>query len=304
MSDLWTMGNAQPGEATTEPAAERERRPGRRISRPRQLPGSRAVVGALLVTAAAVGVFSAYLNATAEPATAYVVALDDIPIGTVLTDDVLRDAALFGLVPLDLPAEVASGAVTEDRALGLEGQVTAAPIASGDLISRSGLLDASASDGTARLSFSIPPSRAVGGGLEPGDRIDLVATFGSGGDVVTRYVAQDVLLADVIGVDGGLSGNELVLTLALDAGEQVLDVAQAVDVAEVFVVRSPLALGEAGSAGAVEPPTDIPQEPVDEEPPLPDEEPADEGPDDEEPADEEPAEADEDDDEQDDEDED
>lgn len=282
MSDLWTMGAPADGESPGD--AERPAAPRRRaITRPRTLPGSRAVVGALLVTAAAVGVFAAYLNATAEPGTSYVVALDEVPIGTVLTEDVLRDPNLFGLAPIDLPVETAAGAVTAEQALGLAGQVTAAPLAPGDLVVRSGLLDTGETDGTARLSFPIDAARAVGGVLEPGDRIDIVATFGGGDDLVTRYVVRDVLLANVISSDGGLggTGSSLVLTLALE-GESVLDVAQAVDIADVFVVRTPIGLTGPGEGDdEVSPPADVPEEALEEEPVEDVEEPVE---DDEEPA--------------------
>lgn len=292
MSDLWTMGAPADGEAARDDGEGGGAPRRRAITRPRSLPGSRAVVGALLVTAAAVGVFASYLNATSEPDTSYVVALGEVPIGTVLTEDVLRDPTMFGLAPIDLPLETAAGALTGEQALGLAGQVTAAPLASGDLVVRSGLVDGGETDGTARLSFPIDAARAVGGVLEPGDRVDIVATFGSGAELDTRYVVRDVLLANVIASDGGLgsTAGSLVLTVALE-DDAVLEVAQAIDGAEVFVVRSPIGAtgpdaddaeeGEA-EAGDVAPPVEAPEEVTpEEEPPTPDEQDAaedDEGP--------------------------
>ena len=274
MSDLWTMGSSARSEAATDRDEAPASRSSRRISRTRSLPGSRAVVGALLVTAAAVGVFSAYLNATAEPATSYVVALGDIPIGTVLTEEVLTDPTQFGLAAVELPAETARGAVPADQALGLAGQVTAAPFGAGDLVTRTGLLDADLTDGTARLSFPIPANRAVAGSLDVGDRIDVVATFGSGGDVVTEHVVRDVQVVALSSVGDGFAGSsELVITLALPEGEAVLDVAQAIDVADVFVVRTPLGASEVSPPSAddeeVTPPTDVEAEPEAEPDPAP-----------------------------------
>lgn len=266
MSDLWTMGSSARAEAATDRDEAPSPRSSRRIARTRSLPGSRAVVGALLVTAAAVGVFSAYLNATAEPATSYVVALGDIPIGTVLTEEVLTDPAQFGLAAVELPAETARGAVPADQALGLAGQVTAAPFGAGDLVTRTGLLDADLTDGTARLSFPIPANRAVAGSLDVGDRVDVVATFGSGGDVVTEYVVRDVQVVARSSVGDGFAGSsELVITLALPEGDAVLDVAQAIDVADVFVVRTPLGASEVAAPATgdeeVAPPADVEAEP-------------------------------------------
>jgi hypothetical protein len=109
MADLGTM---------TAPDLRDPAGPQRRIRRSRRLPGSRAVVGALLVTAAAVGVFAAYVDATGEPSTRYVVAQDELPIGTLLTSQLVRDTSLFALVPMDLPPEVAARAVPVDAPKG------------------------------------------------------------------------------------------------------------------------------------------------------------------------------------------
>lgn len=271
MSDLWTMGAGARDADAAAPDTSPEGRRSRRISRKRSLPGSRAVVGALLVTAAAVGVFASYLDATAEPTTSYVVAQTDHPVGTVLTSELLRDRSQFGAVPVDLPDEI-DGAIAASDALDFAGTVTVAPLSAGDLVMTSGVASGDATDGTSRLSFPILSSRAVGGELGRGDVIDVVATYVDSSEVETRYVVREVRITDVDRTDGAIgAAGELILTLALPDGQAVLDVAQALDVAEVFVVRSPLTMdGQAtegdGPAALSEPP----QDPVDEAPAPPD----------------------------------
>src|SRR5690606_28245478 len=70
----------------------------RSVRRRRSLPGGRAVAGAFLVTAAAAGVFAAYLDATAAPSTAWLVAAGDIAPGDVL------DGADLDAVAMEVPA--------------------------------------------------------------------------------------------------------------------------------------------------------------------------------------------------------
>jgi hypothetical protein len=111
MADLGTM-TSEPEKTGTQEATGR---PGRRIRRARSLPGGRAVVGALLITAAAVGVFAAFLTATAEPTTHYAVARDDIEVGTRIDSDAAV-AELFEFVPVDLPHDVSVRAVRDVQA--------------------------------------------------------------------------------------------------------------------------------------------------------------------------------------------
>jgi Flp pilus assembly protein CpaB len=243
VADIGTMTTAN-----RPPADPPEGRSGRRIKRTRGLPGSRAVVGALLVTAAAVGVFAAYLDATATPDTSYVVVQGDVPIGTVLTDQLLTDTTRFGLVAIDLPVELAANAVPADEALGLSGLRTTAPLASGDLLSRNALAEASLDDDTVTVSFQIDRARAVGGTLEPGERVDVAVTYGQSDGAYTLYVARNVLLTDLVPAGGGLEGEAVILTLSLPDDERVLAVVQATNTGQVVVTRAAASAGEAATS--------------------------------------------------------
>lgn len=244
MADIGTMTTTErrDGSGPSPPDAPR------RIRRTRGLPGSRAVVGALLVTAAAVGVFAAYLDATATPDTSYVVVQGDVPIGTVLTGSLLTDTTRFGLVAIDLPPELAANAIPSEEALGLEGLRTTAPLTAGDLLSRTALADGSLDDDAVALSFEVGIARAVAGSLEPGERVDVAVTYGQGGDAYSLYVARNVLLTDVTPAGGGLDGDVLILTLSVPDDERVLALVQAFNTGQVVVSRAAAGAGEAGAS--------------------------------------------------------
>lgn len=193
----------------------------RTLTRRRPLPGGRAVVGALLVTAAAVGVFAAYLDATAEPTTTWVVAAADVAPGTRL------DAGILDTVAIDVPPAQADTLFgTVDAAVG---STTVAPVTAGDLLLRSAVLSAATAPNTATYTFALPATQALGGAVVAGDRVDVIAT--SGGN--TAYVAQRVQVLTVNRDDS----NRVIVTVALEPPALVLEVVNAVDTATVHLSR-------------------------------------------------------------------
>jgi Flp pilus assembly protein CpaB len=211
----------------------------RRIRPPRRLPGGRAVVGALLVTAAAVATFAAYLDAAAPPTSRYVVATATIEPGTRL-DSLDEVGERFGTVALELSSEVAARAIPASSVDALVGRVVVTPLEPGDLLSRTQLVDDGGIDGVQTLSFALPRTAAVGGELRPGERIDVLATFGSGDSAYTAYIVRGIPLLRVAASDGGPLGEspDLTLTVAVSALREVQALGHAVNTAEVFVTRS------------------------------------------------------------------
>jgi Flp pilus assembly protein CpaB len=212
--------------------------PARRIRRVRGLPGGRAVVGALLVAASAVGVFAAYLSATAEPSTAYLLAGRAIEPGTRFAslDDVLT---AVGRAPLDLPPTAAGRAIPAEDAATLVGRVVVAPLERGDLLTRTAFVEDGGVADAQTLSFSVPEAAAVDGSLRPGERVDVIATHGAGGESFTAYVARGLPLLRVSAPDGTVGGpRQLTLTVAVTALDDVLALSHAAATAEVRVTRS------------------------------------------------------------------
>lgn len=220
---------------------------GRRVRRVRGLPGSRAVVGALLVTAAAVGVFAAYLDAVAEPSTRYLVARADVQPGTRLATAELV-SELFELQPLALEGAVADRAFASDQLDGLLGQRIVVPLAPGDLLLRSGVVADGRVADAHTMSFAVDPAAALAGRLRAGEWVDVLATYGSGESGWTTYVVRGVLLVAVDRDDGGaLAGRgPVTLTVAVETPDDVQALTHAVHTADVVVARSG---GPGGSAG-------------------------------------------------------
>lgn len=213
--------------------------PSRRIQPPRGLPGGRAVVGALLVAGAAVATFAAYLDASAAPSTSFVVATAEVEPGTRLTsmDEV---SSRFGTIALELGGEVSDRLIPAQAVDELVGRVIVAPLQPGDLLSRSQLVADGGVEQVQTLSFSLPRNAAVGGALQAGERIDVLATFGSGDSAYTSFVVRGVPLLRVTAPDGGTagSGSELTLTVAVTELVDIQALGHAVNTASVFVTRS------------------------------------------------------------------
>lgn len=214
---------------SAEPADRPSRKPPLRVRRRRALPNGRAVVGGFLVTVAAVSAFAVASTTGDSPARHYVVAARDLAIGTTLTP------ADLTLMPADLP-EGAARRTYADVATAV-GRVTVVPLGPGDLVRGSDLVGAAEVAPAAHLSVPVTRSHAFGGAVEPGERLDVVATYGPGGGQ-TAVVAGG---ARVIRVDAGdgtpLAGNDvLVLVVSVDPDEALV-LADAAQNAKLSLVR-------------------------------------------------------------------
>ena len=204
--------------------------------RRRGLPGGRAVVGALLVAVAAVGVFAAYAGADSAPSRTAVVASGALAAGHRVMDHDVE------VVEVDLPDAVAGR--TFAAADLVVGAVTLAPLEPGELVQRSAVaVSPSGADPTrpgSEFSFAVDKERAVNGDLQRGEEVDVLATYGTGDDAYTMVVARR---ARLLALDGSArstigSTGRLVVTLALGSADQVLQVAHASEVASVTLVRA------------------------------------------------------------------
>lgn len=210
------------------------------------------MLGALLVALAVIGVVASHLSATATPRDRYLVAVAAVPAGTLLADTAAVQTT-FRQVALDLPAELAARAVHVDAAADLVGRRVISALEPGDLLLGSAVAAAGADHGTTTFSFSVPADAAVGGALTVGDRIDVLATVGSGADATTAYVVRAAPLSAVAAHGGGLGGDSLRLTVELTRQSDVQALAHALATADVVVVRSPDATSPAPPAYRFDP---------------------------------------------------
>lgn len=219
----------------------------RSVARRRSLPGSRAVVGGLLVALSAVGVFAAYASATTEPSDRFVVAARDLPVGTVLS------ASDLALSPMVLPGPARGRAFRS--ASSLVDSVVVGPVGAGELVQASAVVEKAGAPDEREVSVAVEAARAVAGTLSPGDRVDVVATFGSGDAAATLTVVAG---ARVVGRTGagddavGAAGAETV-SLALRRAEDAVAVAHAAVAGEVTLVRTTGAPDDAGTASPYRP---------------------------------------------------
>lgn len=198
----------------------------------RSLPGSRAVTGALLVTVAAVALFASYSKATSPTRHTYLVASRDIRAGETLGAKDVR------LAPMDLPLGTTERAFTSiDQ---LRGRVALGPIHAGELLDRSTVPADSPTGHRAQVSLSLEVDRTVNGSLRPGDKVDVLVTYGTGAGSTTHVVASRATLLEApTAGEAGLGGNRLqTLTLEITNLDDAMHVVNARRAGEVTLVRT------------------------------------------------------------------
>ena len=200
------------------------------LRRPRRLPDSRAILGALLVAASVVGIYAAYSGAHDGPRAYYVVAAHTIRPGDALAADDLARARV------DLPPALRKQAFTDASVL--VGATTLSPVGAGELVQAGQVIRKRGGAQTSELSFPIEASR-IGAGLRPGDRVDVVATYGTGMDAYSIVVGPEVQVLDVMRDRDALGGESsaVVLTVASRGRADSIALAHASRAGELSVIR-------------------------------------------------------------------
>ncbi|MGH8947053.1 MAG: RcpC/CpaB family pilus assembly protein [Acidimicrobiia bacterium] len=204
-------------EAGTSPT---RRRSGRRLS------GSHIVIGVLALLAFALN----YLALQDRDATVLVAVADQpLAAGSLLVLDDLR------LVPVASDFAGVDSMLTEAELVSRDGWVLDRPVAADGVIEEGMLVEPGAPSGLRAMSIPVDIEHAVGGGLGPGDRIDIISTA----DDESIFVVTDVAVLSVAdrsaAVLGGIGAFHIVV--AVDA-EQALSLAGAIADGEFEVVRS------------------------------------------------------------------
>ena len=193
-----------------------------------RLPGSRAVVGGLVVATALVGLYvtAARRSSTAD---AYVVARRALPAGAELKASDLATARM------DLAGAQRARAFTVTDAL--IGAVTVAPFAPGELVQASAIVRAGSPRSSREISLSVDRA-SLGFTLAAGDLVDVISTYGTGGEAYTTMVLRG---ARVLALDrgrSGLSDGPSTLTVGVDSETDALALAHAGTLGKISVVRS------------------------------------------------------------------
>ena len=210
-----------------------------RTIRPRRgLPNGRAVVGALLVTVAAVGAFAAAGRGDQGPGTSYLVIARPVEAGTPVS---LEDLALQ---PMELSPAAAANAL--ESPAGVEGATAVHHLAPGDLLSVNDIVPGPTIDGEPlgaihELSLPVPRDR-IAPRTSAGDRVTVLATLRLDDKPVTVVAVEDALVLEWA-TEGGSSGSG-VLTLALDDAGTVAGLAHLALQGDVTVARTTRAIGD------------------------------------------------------------
>ena len=204
--------------------------PHRTVRRRRGLPGTRAVLGGLLVAVAGVGMFAASSRSSSGPDESYVVTSRPLAAGARL------QASDLDLVPMDLGPELRAHTF-ESRQV-LLGATLIAPLGAGELVQASAVVARSGEAASRELSFTLERGR-VSPGVKEGERADLLATYGGGNDAFTSVVVRQAL---IVGIErprssSGDSGPSTV-TVSVDDPTDALALAHATQLGKITLVRS------------------------------------------------------------------
>lgn len=205
--------------------------------RRRALPTGRAAAGGLLIGLAVLGVLTAWMAADRGPATQFAVVTHDVRAGERI------DPGDVELRAMELPPELTTRAFVDLTEL--EGATTLTPLAAGELVQASAVIDLGDTSPGRELSFPIESDLALAGTLRPGERVDVLATIGSGGDARTEIVAARVPVIDVAGGGDDLGTGLTVVTVGVRSDEEAIALAHAIRSGELVLVR---ATGSQGAA--------------------------------------------------------
>jgi len=207
----------------------------------RNLPNGRALMGALLISIAAVGAYATATSGTDGPTTRYLVITSPVDAG--------QPVSLSGvsLEAMDLPADVAGSVLNSTDEL--DGATALRDLRPGEILYSDDLLAAPTIDGSPigsvhELSFPVPLDRTPGG-LVRGDRVTVLSTLRVADTPTTMVAIEDaiVLSFDSRSDQLGSMGTG-VLTLAIGDAGKVVSTAHLSQQGELTIIRSTRAIAD------------------------------------------------------------
>jgi Flp pilus assembly protein CpaB len=195
-------------------------------------------IAAALILIALVGYVLAYSASTRR--TPVLITTQTLQPGSVLSPSDLRVAELSG------DSSLLAGLIPGSALAQVAGQRLVTGLPAGTPLSRSALSGGSSSG--AQITLAVSPLHALGGALEPGDRVTVLGTFGAGGGQAhTRAIARNL---EVLSVSAG-GGEQAVsttigVTIALQTPQAATALALASENGKIDLVRE-----SAPSSGAI-----------------------------------------------------
>lgn len=184
----------------------------------------------ILIALAVVLAFVLNILALRDRGASALVAVADrpIPSGSVLVADMVR------LVPVDADFGGLESLVKEEQLPGLLGSVVSRALQEGSVVDSASLAPAGSASGKRAMSLPVEESRAAGGSLVAGDRVDVIAVYD--GSPVFVVTGAEVISLPPTG-SGSFGGSDFYVVVAVDASE-ALALAQAMAAGRIDVVRS------------------------------------------------------------------
>lgn len=201
---------------TSQPSSRRSRR--------------RVSASHVLIALAVVLAFVLNILALQDRGASSLVAVADrpIPSGSVLGPEMVR------LVPVDSDFAGLESLITEGQLPGLIGSVVTRALPEGAVVDSASLAPPGSASGTRAMSLPVEESRAAGGALVAGDRVDVIAVFG--GSPAFVVTAAEVISVPQTG-SGSFGGTDYYVVVGVSADE-ALALAQAMAAGRLDVVRS------------------------------------------------------------------
>lgn len=133
----------------------------------------------------------------------------------------------------------ADGLIRSDDLSRLSDWVLTTPLQKGEPLLHSVLGNPEQVAAGNQFALELPESRAVLGRLAAGDHVDIYATYGSntGAEPQTRLLAAGVYVIEARANDSGLGGEQMVQLLVAVNDTLALDLAKAVNGAELNLVK-------------------------------------------------------------------
>ncbi|CAB4793702.1 MAG: hypothetical protein F2723_09100 [Actinobacteria bacterium] len=195
-----------------------------------RLPDARVGVGVLLVAVSVLG--GLRLSGASESSVAVLSA------GSSLASGHQIEARDLVLTSVSVEASVGATLIRAEDQRSVIGRVVARPVQSGSLLTTRDL--GRANESLREITVPVTPEHALGGAAEPGDIVDVLATFDGGGDTARTIIVSS--RAEVVStlrpeqVFGG-AGGVTALTLAVP-NDDAMFIVFAMRTGEIDILRS------------------------------------------------------------------
>lgn len=196
--------------------------------------GNKSRVGAILLALGGIAISAKALRSNSVNTQTILVtqAVKPLAEGSVLTKNDIS------LVPYSTASPLLHKKLTSPFGIDVLGKILAVSIPAGGFITQSEVVNAASGNLPREISFAIPYSHADAGNLAHGDRIDVLATFGTGSTAVTDVIARSVIITSINLASqslGSPSDPSITITVAAPDSMTTLAIANAASGATLWV---------------------------------------------------------------------